>query len=109
MELLEKVVIDRARNIFLTEETLEGALQIAESSSYAYVAEQDSRKSGLKAKKRTVENQISNLTNTAIGRRESRRIEVHRQEPHRPSRRNKRTWKKRSARSRMTPRNCVFM
>ena len=41
MELLEKVVIDRARNIFLTEETLEGALQIAESSSYAYVAEQD--------------------------------------------------------------------
>ena len=66
MELLEKVVIDRARNIFLTEETLEGALQIAESSSYAYVAEQDSRKSGLKAKKRTVENQISNLTNTAM-------------------------------------------
>ena len=71
MELLEKVVIDRARNIFLTEETLEGALQIAESSSYAYVAERDSRKSDLKARKKTVENEIRTLMKRASDAREA--------------------------------------
>ena len=65
MELLEKVVIYRAQNIFLTEETLEGALQISERTCYAYVAEQDNRKSSLKAKQKTVENEIRNLTKTA--------------------------------------------
>ena len=71
IELLEKVVIDRARNIFLTEETLEGALQIAESSSYAYVAERDSRKSDLKARKKTVENEIRTLMKRASDAKEA--------------------------------------
>ena len=65
MELLEKVVIYRAQNIFLTEETLAGALQISEKTCYVYVAEQDNHKSSLKATQKTVENEIRNLTKTA--------------------------------------------
>ena len=65
MGLLEKLVIYRAQNIFLTEETLKSALQISEKACYAYVAEQDNRKSNLKARQKTVENQIRNLTKIA--------------------------------------------
>ena len=61
MERLEKMVIHRAQNIFLTEETLEGALDISGKTSYAYVTEQDNRKSSLKASQNTVENEIRTL------------------------------------------------
>ena len=71
MEILEKVVIYRAQNVFLTEETLEGALQIAEQSSHAYVAEQDNRKSSLKASQNTVENDIRTLMKRARDAEES--------------------------------------
>ena len=71
MELLEKVVIYRAQNIFLTEETLEGALQIASQSSHAYVAEQDNRKSSLKATQKTVENEIRTLMQRAKDAKQS--------------------------------------
>ena len=65
MDVLEKIVICRAQNVFLTEETLEQALQIAGKTSYAYVAEQDNRKSSLKASQNDVEKEIRTLMKRA--------------------------------------------